>query len=193
MGNGRAETAERLILAKRIEPIIVVGVSNTRHRTAEYTLPSPPNCAELCRTVPNGAERSTKRPRGRGDLYGRFLVEELKPFIDKTYRTRPGREHTAIGGSSLGGLISLYLASKHPDVFSKCAVVPPALAWNKRQILRQIEKDGEWLRRVGVARRQDPALPLRAALMGRSALIRLKRATSERRARPHRSDGRRVP
>ncbi|MEM7231723.1 MAG: alpha/beta hydrolase-fold protein [Planctomycetota bacterium] len=140
---GIDETAQRLILAKRIEEIIVVGVSNTRHRTAEYTMPAP--------SLKNSDGPDTvKRPKSRGDRYARFLVEELKPFIDETYRTKTERDHTAIGGSSLGGLISLYIASKHPKVFAKCAVVSAALAWNQQQILKQVERDGAWMRRARI-------------------------------------------
>ena len=53
---------------------------------------------------------------GRGLLYARFVLDELKPFIDHHYRTKPGRVHTGVAGSSLGGLISLLMA-RH---FSRC-------------------------------------------------------------------------
>jgi len=51
------------------------------------------------------------------DRYLAFLVDELKPFIDAGYRTLPGRADTIVMGSSMGGLISQYAMSKHPDVF----------------------------------------------------------------------------
>ena len=56
---------------------------------------------------------------GKGDIYINFLVNELKPFIDQTYRTKPEASETAIIGSSLGGLISFYGGLKHPEVFGK--------------------------------------------------------------------------
>ena len=52
-------------------------------------------------------------------LYGRFLVETLKPYIDKHYRTKKDRKFTAVSGSSMGGLVSVYLALEYQDTFSK--------------------------------------------------------------------------
>ncbi len=63
---------------------------------------------------------------GDGDLYMEFIVETLKPYIDQNYRTLPGREHTGIMGSSLGGLISHYGALKYQDVFSKAGIYSPS-------------------------------------------------------------------
>ncbi len=56
---------------------------------------------------------------GKGAIYIDFLMNELKPFIDKNYRTKPAAENTAIIGSSLGGLISFYGGLKYPDTFGK--------------------------------------------------------------------------
>jgi predicted alpha/beta superfamily hydrolase len=53
--------------------------------------------------------------------YGRFLVEHLKPYVDAAYRTRPGRNDTVVMGSSLGGVVSLYLAWEHADVIGRAA------------------------------------------------------------------------
>ena len=58
---------------------------------------------------------------GRGDIYMKWLVEELKPFIDSRYPTLPGRENTAIAGSSLGGLMSVWSLLKYNEVFSRAA------------------------------------------------------------------------
>jgi len=55
-----------------------------------------------------------------------FIVNKLKPMIDKLYRTKPGREFTAVGGSSAGGLISFMLVWEHPNVFSKAICMSPA-------------------------------------------------------------------
>lgn len=124
------ERAERLIRAGRIEPIIIVGLYNTPERMNEYT-----------------PQADTQRGAGgRGRQYARFLIEEVKPFIDKTYRTLPDREHTAVAGSSLGGLISLYLARAHRDVFAQCGVVSPALMWADAALLKEIEDSPNGLR-----------------------------------------------
>lgn len=63
---------------------------------------------------------------GDGDLYADFIAETLKPYIDENYRTLSGREHTGVMGSSLGGLISFYIAHKYQDMFSKAGVFSPS-------------------------------------------------------------------
>src|SRR6185436_13118305 len=117
------ETAQQLIIAGRIEPIIVVGVYNTgEHRVDEYT-PTP---------LPD------KGHGGHADEYGRMLVDELKPFIDETYRTLPDAANTAMGGSSLGGLLTLHLGLRYPTTFGKLAVLSPSVWWDDRVILREV-------------------------------------------------------
>ncbi len=64
---------------------------------------------------------------GEGDAYVDFLANTLKPYVDRHYRTRPGRASTGILGSSMGGLISLYAGLKHPEVFGQVGVFSPAL------------------------------------------------------------------
>ena len=61
-----------------------------------------------------------------GHLYMKLIVERIKPFIDLQYRTLPDRENTAVGGSSMGGLISIMCAWEYPNVFSKAACFSPA-------------------------------------------------------------------
>ena len=118
------ETAQELIAGGCIEPIIVVGVYNTGdHRIEEYT-PTP---------------SADGTAGGRADDYGRMLVEELKPFIDATYKTFPGAANTAIGGSSLGGLLTLHLGLRYPTAFGKLAVLSPSVWWDDRVILREVE------------------------------------------------------
>jgi predicted alpha/beta superfamily hydrolase len=118
------ETAQALILAGKIEPLIIVGVYNTGiERANEYT----------------ATQDAKYKAGGKADQYGRFLVEELKRFIDATYRTKKDAAHTGIGGSSLGALVSLYLGLKHPNVFSKIAVVSPAVWWADDQIVHYTE------------------------------------------------------
>jgi len=115
------ETAGELIIASKIEPIIIVGICNTSARMSEYTYGATP------------------RREGRsGEDYLQFIVEELKPFVDSTYRTQPDRRHTAVAGSSLGGLISLYMASARPDVFSMAGVISPALFWDGGRAIKDV-------------------------------------------------------
>src|SRR5262245_879090 len=113
------DTAERLIREGQIPPLIMVGIYNTPERANEYTT----------------SYDATAKVGGKGKLYGRFVMEEVKPFIDATYRTRTDREHTAVGGSSLGGLISLAMAQQFHDKFSKCAVMSASLWWNRGRII----------------------------------------------------------
>jgi predicted alpha/beta superfamily hydrolase len=71
--------------------------------------------------------RDSQRGGGKGEPYLRFITETLKPIVDADFRTRAGREHTGIAGSSLGALISLYGFFRHPDVFGFAGVMSPAL------------------------------------------------------------------
>ncbi len=64
---------------------------------------------------------------GLGQDYARFLAETLKPHIDKQFRTLPSREHTAIGGSSMGGLISIFAGMMYPEVYSRFLIFSPSL------------------------------------------------------------------
>ncbi len=123
------ETADALIQAGRIEPLIVVAVANTAERREEYT----PTAIEW--KVANGP---ITKGGGKAHLYGRFLIEELKPFIDRTYRTRPDAASTTLGGASLGGLVSAWLALQHPGVFGSVLAVSPAAWWDNSVIVTKI-------------------------------------------------------
>ena len=120
------ETAQSLIAAGSVEPLIIVGIYNTgKDRVDEYT-PAPDAKYKI---------------GGKADLYGRMLVEELKPFIDANYRTLSDARHTGLGGSSLGGLVSLYLGLKYPDVFGLLAVVSPSVWWANNYIVKYVEAE----------------------------------------------------
>ena len=122
-------TADRLIAATTIPPILLVGVYNTSDRIDEYT---------WTHGGPDGG--------GKGRLYGQFLFEEVKPFIDSNYRTLADRASTGVGGSSLGGLLSLTLAWQFPEYFSRCAILSPSLWWSNGRILPDLEEDLDWMR-----------------------------------------------
>jgi predicted alpha/beta superfamily hydrolase len=76
---------------------------------------------------------------GKGERYASFLVNTLKPRIDRDFRTITDREHTCIAGSSMGGLISLYAFFQHPEVFGMTGVMSPALWFAQRAIFHWIE------------------------------------------------------
>jgi predicted alpha/beta superfamily hydrolase len=77
---------------------------------------------------------------GEGSQYVEFLVRTLKPYIDQHYRTRPEAAHTAIVGSSMGGLISLYAGVKYPAVFGRVGVFSPAFWFAKDSVLAFVRR-----------------------------------------------------
>lgn len=82
---------------------------------------------------------NTEKIGGDGDKFARFIVRDLKPYIDKYYRTIPNRDNTIIVGSSLGGLLALYTALEYPAVFGKVGVFSPSLGFSNKSF-EQIEK-----------------------------------------------------
>jgi pimeloyl-ACP methyl ester carboxylesterase len=115
---GVDEHVARLAATGQIRAPIVVGVGNTPLRLREY-LPAP-----LMFNLPPDLRDGVEGIYGGPSLsqgYMTFLVEELKPFIDRTYRTLPGPADTVIMGSSMGGLISMYATALWPGVFGACA------------------------------------------------------------------------
>ena len=118
---GMAKTMDRLIAEASITPAIVVGIDNTGDRLAEYT----PCC-------------DPQHGGGKLDAYERFILDTVKPYVDRTLRTEPGPEHTAIMGSSLGGLASVDIAQRHPDVFSMAASLSGSFWWNERALVNHV-------------------------------------------------------
>jgi len=116
------EAADAAIGERTASPMIIVGVDHTGPgRLDEYT--------------PIRSEKHNAG--GRAADYARFLREELKPAIDAAFRTIP--EDSAVGGSSLGGLVSLYLALHDADVFHRAAVMSPSVWWSDRAILGDVD------------------------------------------------------
>jgi enterochelin esterase-like enzyme len=114
------ETADDLIKKKSIEPVIVVGIYNTSDRLKEYT------------------------PGEKGTAYMDFVVKTVKPLIDSTYRTKPDRKNTIVGGSSAGGIMSFMLVWEHADVFSKAFGMSPAFrlesgnGWDYTRVVQKL-------------------------------------------------------
>jgi len=116
------ETAEKLINEGVIKPIIIVGIYNAgSERINEYSPWIDKNYGG-----------------GKGELYAQFIVNTLKPFIDNNFRTLSDRENTAILGSSMGGLISLYIGLKYNNVFSKIGVMSPSFWFSDRKVFEFI-------------------------------------------------------
>ncbi len=114
------QTADYCIHEGRVAPLIIVGIYNAgKQRLREYT--------------------PTRMPRlggGSATRYAKFLTQELQPFVQQNYRILGGMENTGIGGSSLGGLVSLFVGLRMPEVFGKIAALSPSVWWNQRVILR---------------------------------------------------------
>ena len=114
-----ASTLDDEIAAGRMAAIFAVAVANSLDRVAEYThTPDDPNC-------------SGQPVGGNADSYVAFLALTVKPLIDSTYPTLAERANTAVAGSSLGGLVSLYAAYAHPDTFGAVAALSPTLTWGR--------------------------------------------------------------
>jgi len=113
------ETADSLISKRIVDPLIIVGIYNTDQRGREYA------------------------PGDTGEIYMKLVVEKIKPLIDRTYRTLPDREHTATGGSSLGGTISFMLLWQYPQIFSKAACFSPALKTRELDYVSRVRRDGK--------------------------------------------------
>lgn len=118
VGEAATELSER----GTITPPIIVGIYNTGDSRADEYAPT----------------RVAKLGGGRADDYARFIIDELKPVIDRDYRTRP--ESNGIAGSSLGGLVTLHIAFTHPELFDRVAALSPSVWWDRRVILRTIRQ-----------------------------------------------------
>lgn len=128
---GVDETAQRLISKGLIEPLIIVAVSNMgEDRIHEY--------APTRGVYEHTAERK-KRSRGLARQYGDFLITELKPYIDKKYRTKREAEFTGLGGSSLGGLVTLAIGILYPQAFTRLIVMSPSVWWDDFSIFRLVD------------------------------------------------------
>ena len=114
------QTADQWISDGRVAPLIIVGIYNAgKQRIGEYT-----------------PTRAPKLGGGRADRYAKFLLDEVRPFVMSRYRAQDGTDNTGIGGSSLGGLVSLYLGLQKPEIFGRIAALSPSIWWNERVILR---------------------------------------------------------
>ncbi|RYG36337.1 alpha/beta hydrolase [bacterium] len=116
------ETATALIGAGLLPPMIVVGIDNAGASRGDEYLP-------------------TRRGYGgKADAYGEFLMKEVMPFIDRTYRTRRGARDTALVGSSFGGVITSYLGLRHPEAFGRLGICSPSVWWDSRVLLRLVSE-----------------------------------------------------
>ena len=116
------EVMGKLMEQGKIRRCIVVGISNTDDRLTEY-FP-----AKTWQYVAEADRQKTNLEKLTADAYLKFIVEELKPYIDETYQPLTSREHTFMMGSSMGGLISLYALCEYPQVFGGVACLSSHLS-----------------------------------------------------------------
>ncbi len=136
------ETVQFLTGSMMIHPMIVVGIDNTPRRANEY-LPYPdPENKEL-------GKPETQDVHGKE--YGDFVINEVMPLIHKKYRVLLGAHNTGIGGSSYGGVVSLYAALAHPGVFGKALIESPPLLIGNKELLKDAEKAMQFPERMYVA------------------------------------------
>jgi predicted alpha/beta superfamily hydrolase len=134
------ETVKKLLEQNRIRPLIVVGVDNPgkRERPVEY-LPYP------------DAYLSPPVPSPRGKEYPDFLIGEVMPFINRSYRTRTDPESTGLGGSSYGAVAALYTIISRPGVFGRALLESPSLYISDNRLLKDSANVRQWPERVYVA------------------------------------------
>jgi predicted alpha/beta superfamily hydrolase len=129
------ETATRLIAEEKIRPLIIVGIDNTKNRAREY--------------IPYRSQD----PRVflvKGKCYPDFLRREVMPLIEERYPILKGPENTGLGGSSLGGLITLYTQLAAPGVFGRLLIESPSLFVANRKILEESRGFRSWPERIYV-------------------------------------------
>jgi len=130
------ETADRMIGEGLVPPMIFVGIDNARQERLKEYLPYRSLNPLVLRT--------------QGAKYPEFLVKEVMPFVGQHYRVAKGPENTALGGSSLGGLISLYVVMAAPKVFGRVLLESPSLWVANRQILKEALGFRAWPEKVFV-------------------------------------------
>jgi predicted alpha/beta superfamily hydrolase len=110
------ETVTKLIKEYKMKEIIVVGINNTKDRLEEYS------------------------DTEKGEKYLKFIIAELKTFVDSKYRTLTDPNNTAIMGSSMGGLVSFLAAWKHPQVFSMAGCMSSSFYYNDDKVFKMIDE-----------------------------------------------------
>ncbi len=123
---GADEAHDRLVAEKAIEAAILVGIPNSPKRMDELTF----------------VRDASRNAGGEGDAFLRWLVDEVKPTVDRLYRTRPDRASTTLVGSSLGGLFALEATARRGDVFGRAIAMSPSLWWADEELLTRWSAPG---------------------------------------------------
>ncbi len=118
------ETVTRLIREHKIKEIIIVGIYNSKDRLEEYS------------------------DSEKGERYRKFLIEDLKAFVDSKYKSLTDNKNTAIMGSSMGGLASFLIAWKHPEVFSMAGCLSSSFYYNDDKVFKMLEEYKETKKQI---------------------------------------------
>jgi enterochelin esterase-like enzyme len=137
------ETLARLIHDSVVPPMIAVGIDNATVERIREFMPYK----SLYPPVP--------KPLGKH--YPDFLIREIMPFIERTYRVARGAKNTGLGGSSLGAVIALHTVIARPGVFGRLLLESPSLFVSNRQLLKDSRASGTWPQRIfmGVGTRES--------------------------------------
>jgi predicted alpha/beta superfamily hydrolase len=137
------ETVDHLVGSFKIPPMIVVGIDHAGDKRSSEYLPY---------YDPHNQQYGTPAEKDlRGKDYATFLLTEVIPFVEKKYRVSRGAANTGIGGSSYGGVISLYTVLEHPGIFGHVLVESPVLGVGDGQLLKDVEKAKQLPQRMFVA------------------------------------------
>jgi len=131
------ETADRLIRQEEIPPLIIVGIDNAKNDRIKEFLPY------------RSFNPVILKPQGK--RYPDFLIKEVMPFVNERYRVATGPENTALGGSSLGALISLYTVIDRPKTIGRLLLESPSLSLSNRRLLKYSRYFREWPERISLA------------------------------------------
>ena len=134
---GVDETADRKIREGAVPPMIIVGMDNTgKDRLREY--------------MPHRSMHP-RMLRVQGRHYPDFLIKEVMPFIESSYRVATSPENTGLGGSSLGALIALYTAIARPGVIGRLLLESPSLWASNRQMIKDSRLVRIWPEKIFLA------------------------------------------
>ena len=131
---------DELIVSGKIAPVILVGVDcDEKNRRQEMSHSTPPKARRMGRRgyIPCFSFDG----QGLGFQYQSHVADEVKPYVDAHYRTRPERENTMITGSSMGGLVSLRMGMYRPETFGLLGLQPPAVHWESDEFYNKVVKN----------------------------------------------------
>lgn len=122
--------ADKLISEGKIKEFIIVGIDNIGEmRINEYS-------------HWDGVDMG-KNISAQGLMYEDFVINDVKPFIDKNFRTLTDRDNTALMGDSIGGFVTFNIGYRHPEIFSKLAMMSPYFGWGNGRLYSELSK-GEY-------------------------------------------------